>query len=61
MSKVLFPAWPIVRGGMMQQVDIAGKVVWEYINPYFFPNHRGVEMNEVFCALHYTKDELPFL
>ncbi|MFC1950841.1 aryl-sulfate sulfotransferase [Chloroflexota bacterium] len=47
--------------GRMFQVTPGKEVVWEYINPYFFPNHRGVEMNEVFRAIHYTKEELPFL
>ena len=47
--------------GRMFQVTPEKEVVWEFINPYYFPNHRGEELNEVFRAIHYTEDELPFL
>ena len=38
-----------------------GEVVWEYINPHFAPNVFDFDINMVFRAFFYTRDQLPFL
>ena len=47
--------------GRMFQVTHDGQVVWEYINPYFYPDIDGVEVNSVFRANHYQAHEIPDL
>lgn len=49
-----------VRGRLFQ-VTPDGEVVWEYISPYFGPNVFNYEINMVFRAFFYTKDQLPWL
>ena len=45
--------------GRMFQVTPEGKVVWEYINPYFPEGPEGEQSNAVFRATHYSAEELP--
>jgi len=47
--------------GRIFQVTPQGEVVWEYINPYFGPNVFNFDVNMVFRAFFYTRDQLPFL
>ena len=49
-----------VRGRIFQ-VTPEGEVVWEYINPHFAPNVFDFDINMVFRAFFYTRDQLPFL
>ena len=45
--------------GRIFQVTPEGKVVWEYINPYFPEGPEGEVSNAVFRATHYSAEELP--
>ncbi len=47
--------------GRMFQVTPDGEVVWEYINPYFYPDVENVVTNRVFRATFYQADEIPRL
>ncbi|MDE2694165.1 MAG: aryl-sulfate sulfotransferase [Paracoccaceae bacterium] len=47
--------------GRIFQVTPEGEVVWEYVSPYFGPNVFNYDINMVFRAFFYTKDQLPFL
>ena len=49
-----------VRGRMFQ-VTPQGEVVWEYLNPHFAPNVFDYDINMVFRAFFYTREQLPFL
>lgn len=42
--------------GRIFQVDTNGNIVWEYINPYYEPDHEGTENNSVFRSSAYTVD-----
>ena len=47
--------------GRMFQVTTDGKVVWEYINPYFDVALDGAIVNRAFRATHYLAEEVPAL
>lgn len=47
--------------GRMFQITRSGEIVWEYINPYYGGNARGMVWNNVQKARFYTKDQLPNL
>ncbi len=47
--------------GRMFQVTPEKEVVWEYINPHFYPAPDGALTNAVFRATHYLAAEVPFL
>jgi hypothetical protein len=47
--------------GRIFQVTRDGEVVWEYISPHFGIDTYGTEMNDVFTARFYTKEQLPNL
>ena len=47
--------------GRIFQVTPEGEVVWEYVSPYFEENVFGFNINMVFRAFFYTRDQLPFL
>jgi hypothetical protein len=47
--------------GRIFQVTKEGDVVWEYINPHYYPDPDGTVLNSVFRATHYTYEEIPGL
>lgn len=47
--------------GRMFQVTPEGQVVWEYINPYFYPDVENVVTNRVFRSTFYQPEEVPGL
>ncbi|WP_171181245.1 aryl-sulfate sulfotransferase [Ruegeria sp. HKCCD8929] len=47
--------------GRIFQVTPKGEVVWEYVSPFFGLNVMGYDINMVFRAFFYTRDQLPFL
>ncbi len=47
--------------GRMFQVAPEGEVVWEYIDPRFYPDTDGALTNGVFRATHYQSHEIPAL
>jgi len=47
--------------GRMFQVTPEKEVVWEFINPHFYPAPDGALTNAVFRATHYLAAEVPFL
>ena len=49
-----------VRGRIFQ-VTPEGETVWEFINPIFGETVMGFDVNMVFRAFFYTREELPFL
>ena len=42
--------------GRIFQVDLNGEIVWEYISPYYEPDHEGVESNGIFRSSAYSID-----
>ncbi len=47
--------------GRLFQVTPEGETVWEFINPVFGETVMGFDVNMVFRAFFYTREELPFL
>ena len=47
--------------GRIFQVTAEGETVWEFINPIFGKTVMGFDVNMVFRAFFYTRDEIPFL
>jgi len=47
--------------GRMFQVTSDKEVVWEYVNPQFYPASNGFLTNAVFRATHYLAAEVPLL
>ncbi len=45
--------------GRIFQVTPEGEVVWEYINPYFYPDVEGVVTNRVFRSTFYRAEDIP--